>query len=342
MKLSKPKDRDFIETIEGYLFCVVGYLHPADGYTAYLKYIPSQEGLWEREGIRYSRSIPYYQVSQVENTYTWLKENHPEYILKCPVRDIEVSWVPKNKVKKYYHPIDRLEEIKKKRPKDPLENRLIKLVSLLEDSTEIEDSIGVTGSILTGTHNPKFSDLDLTVYGSNESYEVKKALLELKETSKEIKDISSQEKRRWIQNRLNKHGLNKKELARIAEKRWNFGYIDGIYFSIHPTRTDNEITENYGDNMYHRIKEVSGTATISENKESIYLPAVYKIIECKPDRDISEIISFEGLYSSLFDNGEKIEFNGILEEIKGKRLYKRIIIGGAGSPNSNIKWSYSG
>jgi len=194
--MEKPKDRDFVETKEGLVCCVVGYLHPQDQVTAYLKYIPSQDGLWEREGIRYSRSIPYYQVSQVENTYTWLKENHPEYILDCPVRDIEVSWVPKNKVKKYYHPFDRLEEIKKKGPKDPLEERLIKLASLLEDSTGIEGSIGVTGSILTGTHNPKFSDLDLTIYGSNESYEVKKAILELKEASKEIKDISSQEKRR--------------------------------------------------------------------------------------------------------------------------------------------------
>jgi predicted nucleotidyltransferase len=306
-----------------------------------MKYFPSHDGKWEREGVRFSRSIPYYQVSQIENTYQWLKENHPEYILKCPVRDIEISWVPKKKVKKYYHPIYRLDEIKEKGPKDPLEKRLVKLVSLIEESADIEGSLGVTGSILTETHNPKFSDIDLTVYGSNESNRVKKALLELK-TAKKIKSLSSQEKRKWILNRVNKHGLNIKVLKRIADKRWNFGYIDGIYFSIHPTRTDNEIIESYGDNTYNRIGEVSGTATILNNKESIYLPAVYKIIECKPNIEASEITSFEGIYSSLFQNGDVIRFNGILEEVKGKTPYKRIIIGGAGSQDSYIAWDYSG
>ena len=181
IKLSKPKDRDFIETVEGYLFCVVGYLHPPDGYTAYLKYVPAPDGKWERDGVRYSRSIPYYQVSQVENTYQWLINNHPEYILQCPVRGIEVSWVPRNRVKKYYNPRDRLEEIKKKDAKDPLEEKLVKLASLLEDRVGVEGSVGVTGSILTQTHNPEFSYLDINVYVKNESYKLKKAVMDLKE-----------------------------------------------------------------------------------------------------------------------------------------------------------------
>ena len=342
IKLSKPKDRDFVETVEGYLFCVVGYLHPPDGYTAYLKYIPSKDGKWERDGVRYSRSIPYYQVSQIENTYQWLKKTHPEYILQCPVRDIEVSWVPRNRVKKYYSSRDRLEEIKKNGAKDPLEERLLKLTTLLEERAGVEGSLGVTGSILTQTHNPEFSDLDITVFGINESRKVKKALMDLKDEAIEITGISIQEKREWIQNRQNKHGLNKEELDKIADKRWNFGYIDGVYFSVHPTRTDNEITENYGDNTYHRIGEITGTATVSDNSESIYLPAIYKISKCKPNSEISEITSFESIYSSLFEIGDKIEFNGVLEEIKGEDPRHRVLVGGAGSPDSYIKWDHSG
>ena len=342
INISKPKDRDFIETIEGYLFCVVGYLHPPDGYTAYLKYVPSKDGKWERDGVRYSRSIPYYQVSQVENTYQWLKKTHPEYILQCPVRGIEVSWVPRNRVKKYYEPRERIREIKKQGPKDILEEKLMKLVTLLETRAGVEGSIGVTGSILTRTHNPEFSDIDITVYGANESYKVKKAVMELKEESKEINGITIQEKKKWVQNRRSKHGLDQEELLKIAEKRWNYGYIDDVYFSLHPTRTDNEITENYGDNTYHRIGKITGTATVSDNRESIYLPAVYKVSEGKPNRKITEIVSFEGLYGNLFEKGDKIEFNGILEEIKGDNPHLRVIVGGAGSPDSYIKWGHSG
>ena len=71
--MEKPKDKDFIETIEGLLFCVVGYLHPPDRYTAYLKYVPSEGGKWKRGETRYARVLPYYHVSQVENTYGFLR-----------------------------------------------------------------------------------------------------------------------------------------------------------------------------------------------------------------------------------------------------------------------------
>jgi predicted nucleotidyltransferase len=336
----KPKDRDFIESVDGHMFCVVGYLHPPDGYTAYLKYVPSPGGKWERDGIRYSRSIPYYQVSQVENTYDYLKQNHTDYILKCPVRNIEISWVPLTHVKTYFKPRERVSEIKSNGAKDPLEEKMLKLTTILEESAGIEGSIGVTGSILTKTHNPEFSDIDLTVYGQDESFRLKETLNKLKDESEEVNTISEQEKGEWIINRLGKYELDAQDLMRAAEKRWNFGYFDGVYFSIHPIRIDAAIIEDYRDNTYHRVGKVAGTAVISDSSESIYLPALYKITDCEPCTEVSRIISFEGLYGSLFERGEKIDFNGILEEVRGKNPHKRIIIGGAGSPDSYIKWTY--
>jgi len=336
---TKPKDRDFIETTDGLIFCVVGYLHPVDGYTAYLKYIPSKDGKWERDGTRYTRSIPYYQVSQVENTYDWLKKTHPEHILQCPVRNIEVSWVPANKVKTYYRPRERLNNINQNGLNDSLEEKLLRLVELLEETAGVIGSIGVTGSILTRTHNPAFSDIDLTVYGLTESYRLMEALQELKRAGV-IRDVSTQAKKQWVQSKSNRHGLSTDDLMRIAEKRWNYGYFEDTYFSVHPTRLDKEITETYGENTYHRISVTSGTATITNYSESIFLPALYKIQDSEPE--IKEIVSFEGLYGSLFENGDKIEYKGILEKVEGKNPHHRIIVGGAGSPDSYITWSYSG
>ena len=317
----------------------MGYLHPADGYTAYLKYIPSKDGKWERDGTRYKRCIPYYKVSQVENTYDWLKKTHPEHILQCPVRNIEVSWVPDEKVKTYYHPRERLNDIKQIGPKDALEEKLLRLVEILDNIAAVEDSLGVTGSILTRTHNPTFSDIDLTVYGLLESYRLKEAIQELKKTEV-IRDVSKQGKKEWVQSRSNRHGLSTDELMRIAERRWNYGYFEGTYFSVHPTRLDNEITETYGENTYHRHGVNSGIATITDSSESIFLPAVYTIDVSI--HEITEIVSFEGLYGSLFEVGDKIEYKGIHEKVEGKNPHQRIIVGGAGSPDSYIKWSYSG
>jgi len=275
----------------------------------------------------------------VENTYDWLKREHPEHILHCPVRNIEISWVPSSKVKKYYQPKNRLKTIKKNGAKDLLEEKLLRLAKILEETADVEGSLGVTGSILTRTHNPTFSDIDLTVYGLRESYRLIDALTELKKTG-EIRGISERKRGEWVQNRINKHGLSSEDLTSIAEKRWNYGYFEETYFSVHPTRRDNEILETYGENMYNRVGLVSGSAVVTDSSESIFLPAIYAIDD--PNSEITEIVSFEGLYGSLFKAGEEIKYKGILEKVKGKNPHQRIIIGGAGSPDNYIKWGHSG
>ncbi len=275
----------------------------------------------------------------MENTYDWLKIEHPEHILHCPVRNIEISWVPSSKVKKYYQPKNRLNTIKKNGAKDLLEEKLLRLAKILEETTDVEGSLGVTGSILTRTHNPTFSDIDLTVYGLRESYRLIDAIKELKKTG-EIRGISEGERGEWVQNRIYKHGLSSEALIRIAEKRWNYGYFEETYFSVHPTRRDNEILETYGENMYNRVGVVSGSAVVTDSSESIFLPAIYAIEDSNPE--ITEIVSFEGLYGSLFKAGEEIKYKGILEKVEGKNSHQRIIIGGAGSPDSYIKWGHSG
>ena len=332
----KPKDRDFIQTLDNHLFCVVGYLHPPDGYTAYLKYMPSPDGKWGKDGHRYSRTLPFYSVEQVENTYMYLKNEHPQYLLDCPVRNISISWVPKEYVKKYYNPREKLEEIKKRGANDPLEQKLLDLTTLLEETAGVNGSLGITGSILTGTHNPSFSDIDLTVHGNAASRRLMAALRQLKKQTTQVKPVSPGEKQRWVQNRSERFSLSRADLGKIAEKRWNYGYFEDTYFSVHPTRTDEETHEKYGDNTYHRRGPVEGTAGVIEDRDSIYLPAVYGV---EGAEDISEVVSFEGLYGSLFEIGDKIQFKGVLEEVKGKNQQTRVLIGGAGSPDSYIKWA---
>jgi predicted nucleotidyltransferase len=59
----------------------------------------------------------------------------------------------------------------------------------------------------------------------------------------------------------------------------------------------------------------------------------------KNKRKISRIISYEGLYGGVFNEGEKVEFNGNLEHVTGKKEYYQVVIGGAGSKNGYIRWS---
>jgi predicted nucleotidyltransferase len=339
--MEKPKDRDFIETTEGLIFCVIGYLHPPDRYTSYLKYVPESSGKWSKGEARYSRVIPYYHVSQVESTYEYLRKNHPKYMFDCPVRNITISSVPKGNVFRYYKPRDRLEEILEKGPKDKLENTLNELVTILTGLSGLKpNDLGLTGSILTGSHNIEFSDIDLTIYGKKESSILKETIIEMRSEESIIQPFNAAKKMLWSQTRSDRFSISIDELMEFAERRWNYGIFRDTYFSIHPIRTDNEIKERYGDYIYKQICEVTGDARVTNHSESFFLPSKYgvKDVEINAEHgDITEIVSYEGLYSDMFVSGEYIEFKGILEQLKGKETRQRIIIGGSGSTNSYIK-----
>jgi hypothetical protein len=338
--MEKPKDRDFVETHEGLIFCVVGYLHPPDRYTAYLKYFPDPEGRWSRGETRYARTLPYYHVSQVENTYSLLRERYPKYLHSCPVRNITVSSVPSDSVRTYHRPRERLQSILTGGPRDDLEQRLADIVARLTEPSGLETGdIGVTGSILTRSHNPEFSDIDLTVYGQTASRRLKQALTLRR--GEDIKPFDAEKKEEWSRSRSERLPLTYEDLMGFAERRWNYGVFDGTYFSIHPTRTDDEITESYGDNTYSRLEEVKGVGIVSDASESIYLPAIYgledvKLMDSGP-LDVERLVSFEGLFCDMFRLGERVQFRGILERTSGKENYYRAIIGGAGSRPSFIK-----
>lgn len=334
----KPRDRDFIETKDGSLFCVVGYLHPPDKVTAYLKYIPSESGKWARGASHYTRTMDYYHVTQVENTYNYLKKHHPDYIFKDPVRNITVSAVPKKMIKKYYCPRERLLTILED-PKDILEKKLCEITDDLIEYLEIKNNIGVTGSLLTGSHNPTFSDLDITVYGKKNMFNVKQAVADLKKEGV-IRRSSERELNEWCMQRSEKFSLSINDLKKIAVKRWNFGYYKDTYFSFHLIRSDEEIKEEYGDYVYNQLGEIKGNGVVDDVSESMYNPAIYGVRNSsleKIDEHISKIVSFESIYGGLFEVGDFVEFQGILERVQGKKVYNRIVLGGAGSKNSYIK-----
>ena len=340
--MEKPKDRDFIETVEGLLFCVVGYLHPPDRYTAYLKYVPAPDGKWSKGETRYARAIPYYHVSQVEATYTLLRERYPQYLFNCPVRNITVSLVPHESVKTYYRPRSRLHSILAEEAEDALEQRLINLVALLSETSGLRyGDFGVTGSLLTGTHNPEFSDIDLTVYGYKASQRLKQTLIEAKEEGGAIRSYGRERMAEWSRSRSRMFPLSFEELMALAERRWNYGVFQETYFSVHPVRTDGEIKERYGDRVYQQRGVITGTAEISDSWESIYLPAVYNVEDVKTkaavQAEIDEIVSYEGLFCDIFEEDERVEFRGTLEEVSADRNRYRIVIGGAGSGQGYIK-----
>jgi predicted nucleotidyltransferase len=327
----KPKDRDFLRTEEGLFFCVTGYLHPPDRYTAYLKYSPAASGKWHDGETSYHRELPYYHVRNVGETIRYLEQHYPWHVHDCPVRDIRFSMVPHERVAQYYDPQERLREILAD-PHDPLEEEVRGLaMEIVARAGITQHDLGVTGSVLIGLHDPAFSDIDLLVYGLETARLVREALREGKST--QIQRVGGDRVAEWCERIAERFPLTLEEARHVAGRRWQYGFYRQRYFSIHPTRTDAEITERYGDRFYRGRGVARIQATIVEAGEALFQPSIYQVadvevLEGDPiAAQVSEAVSYEGLYRDVVDAGEEVEIRGKLESINDQGY--RLVIGTA-------------
>jgi predicted nucleotidyltransferase len=333
--MRKPKDKDFIETIEGLLFCIVGYLHPPERYTAYLKYRPATQGPWKRYGTFYQRMLQVYSAAETATSNDWLRNNFPEYIKRDEFRGIEFPLIPQNKVIRYYIPEIRLVEILGG-PQDFLETKVVKLVEMIAETSGVSPSnFGITGSILLKIHSQKISDIDLLIYGRENTDRIAKAVRLLQEETR-LETYQTEEIKQWRLRQQKTLGIPKKHYSSLVWPHWKRGRIDGTNFSIHPTRFDDEITLEYGTERYSAIEPIECTASISDSQESMFVPARYSIEDLKfrkkPSsiKEINSVVSFEGVFSSIVQKGDRVQIKGTLEKVENIQtgeVHYQIVIG---------------
>lgn len=340
----KPKDRDFIRTVEGLLFCVVGYLHPPGRYTAYLKYAPASQGRWQRDGVHYHRVLREYSLGSIRETLALLEERYPHYVSYCPVRDMRFSMVPEAFIAEYCVPEVRLQEILAG-PRDPLEEAVAGLAEEIAAGAGISlQALGVTGSILLGIHDPAFSDIDLTVYGLENALRVKAWLLEAAQRSAaagqrpadRVMRLSPEETavlRAAVQ--AIHPTLSADEVAYFVGRRWNYLRFGERMFSVHATRSDEEITETYGERLYRDVGTARIRARVVDVSEALFSPAIYgldDVVVLEGDvRPIRSLISYDRIFADAVDLGAEIEAHGKVERV-GEGEY-RLVLGTTGIPD---------
>lgn len=346
------KDRDFVEDKDGYMFCVVGYVHPPDRVLAYLKYIPSGEKtIWYRKNVGFRRILKYYSSVAVLNSMKLLSEIKPNYIYYDNYFKIKFVGVPKGEIKKHYIPEEKLEEIINKQSRDPLEQDLVELVNYLSEISGIDlKYFGISGSILLNIHNPKYSDIDLMIYGRDNSFK----LLSIIDQVINEGVISLPDRRMlktWSYEVSKHHPLTLKEAMRLyVERKTRLIFKGKRIFSLHPARLDNEILENYGDRVYIPMCLVKIKGKVKDDSDSLFLPATYivddvKIIEGDFEGEIREVTTFEGLYSALLKKGEEFIAYGKVEKVvetKTGKTHYRLVVGSAEAKGKDyikpIRW----
>jgi predicted nucleotidyltransferase len=331
------RDRDYLETEEGFFFTVVGNIHPRDHVIAYLKNIPSKSGKWGRGGRRYKRALKYYTMDCLAETLSFLTEHQPQYIQRLEVEKITFSSVPLNCIRNHYRPEDKLRSLSKRQDLDELQLKTIALVNLLTATGKVPLScLGVTGSILIGIHNPAFSDIDLTVYGQKNSLVVKETMKQLMNRKESpIQRLMNKQLKEWCKKKSELFPLTLEEVYKIYQRRWNRGTFQSTLFSIHPIKVEQENLKEYGDRTFTPLGIIEAKAQVINASEAFFMPGIYRVQDVQirsglKVQGIEEVITYEGLYRDLVYEGEYLLCRGKLEKVedhRDNRFYYRIIIG---------------
>lgn len=331
------RDRDFIRTKEEFFFCVVGPFHPPNRVISYLKYVPAKLGLWGKGKKRFKRVMRTYTIPSLLETFSFLERNYPKYLFRSPFYNITMTAVPHKHLTKHYKPEEKLAQLLQASHLDPLQKKLMRFTSFLTETSEVPSKFfGVTGSILLDIHRPEFSDLDITVYGLKNSLIVKETLTEAYSSSNSaVKRFKGSSLKAWCESKAQRYPLTPNEALRIYERKWNIGFFENTFFSIHPVKLEQEVDEEYGDKTYHPVGPATIHAVVYENSDCLFLPSVYRvrevnIMEGPQVADIEEVVSYESLYDNLAEVGETVVAKGKLERVvdrKTGREHHRILIG---------------
>jgi predicted nucleotidyltransferase len=331
-----PADGDTFVTKDGFILNTFGYEHPADRVFAFLKYIPAEfkalfnvqmlERTWKYGDTQLFRAEKLYTAKNYKTFIEAFRENFPDYLYYCYLRNKELITAPLNLIDRVFVPRDRLAALRKVKKPDKLQKLALELLNMLsaESGVGLED-FGIHGSIALNMHAPE-SDIDFVVYGTENFRIVEETIARLVNTGKLSYIIS-----------------NRLDAARKFQGRYK-----GKIFMYNATRQPQEVKTHYGDARYSSIDPVRFKCTVTNDTEAIYRPATYKITNYQPldapselplDKIPDRVVSNIGCYRNVARQGSEIKVAGQLERvevIKTGAVHYQVVVGTATSEEEYI------
>jgi len=325
----KAREGDLIETVEGLIFDVKGFVHPPDRTIAYLRYVESTGGDRKRGDKTY---IKVYSLKERENI---LKDRYPEYLHYDPVFGDYMQGVPNKRVSRIYEPTKKVSELLKKPRLDHVDMDALEFVPSLRDLSDVQlENMGISGSILVDLHTEK-SDIDVIVYGRENSLSVHAALEEVMEKeSGPIWKYDLMGLKKLYEFRSRDTWMPFEDFIRIERRKFMQGKYKGRDFFMRFLLDWDEVNEKYGDRIYIPSGYAKIKARIIDDSNSIFTPCKYliedvKVLEGTEIPSLKEIVSFRGRFCEQAKRGENIVAQGKVEKVveKDGTEFFRLILG---------------
>jgi len=328
------RDHDYIETPEGWIFCVVSDIHPPNKVCAFLKYIRGNGG-WRRGSEQFLRMVKTYRMDEIAYTLDFLRKEKPEYIHYEDTIKEYFSYIPHTNVKIHYKCEEKACKIIEN-PTNDIEEAASRLMEKITDITGIPyDCLGITGSILAGLYNPR-ADVDLIIYGRDNFWEA----------VNQIPVITSGENISHVRNSfkvslVEKYNISWREAEILSKRLANKGMFNGRYFSVHGVRLLEEIREKYGRIFYEPLGFYTVKLRIIDGKESCFTPALYYVEQINNHTlyrdyglEVKTLTCYDTSFATLFSEGDVIEVYGKVEKVNDLEAgeeYLNVLIGSVSS-----------
>ena len=324
------REGDFIETLEGFIFDVKGLTHPLNRVVAFIRYVPDEYGDRTRNNIRYRK------IYSLSERISFLRENFPNYLVYDPIFNMELNEVSMERIIRFYKPEERLKELNECTSLNSLESDALQLVNLTSGFSGIpSEKFGISGSLLVGLHKAS-SDVDIIVYGIDNSYLVYETLRRLLSSKNNlIKAYDFDGLKKLYAFRV-KDSFSSFEVFVAHERRKMFqGTFQEREFFFRFVKDWDEIKEKYGDFNYAPVGQAKIEGVIIDDSERLLTPCTYRIDNVKflEGRNVSwvkEVVSYRGRFCDQARNGERFVAFGKLEKVSSNtETYHRLLLGGS-------------
>jgi predicted nucleotidyltransferase len=279
------RDRDTIITQEGLSFRVLGYSHPKNAYICDPEYAPAE--IFKSDNPKAFRSKGqhvFYKFYEDEG-WKFIKHNFPQHTIFHEMLRKKVIGVSHSNIAKTRKPREELRRLIDTRQKDELVKAMQTVLEMTTQSSGLSTkNFGLFGSMLHGFHHPRFSDIDLVIYGRKNVTRLYETLQELREDhsfplKNEFETDESVEGKRWkFQN------YDPKEYVLHQRRKMIYQLFDDeesgrtIKTEFEPVKCREEISDAY--DSQERIMQrgwIKMTARVIEDRDAPFIPSIYGI-----------------------------------------------------------------
>jgi len=326
----KLRDRDALITADNIIFRVYGYFHPSDEYVCDPEYASATIYKTKNPRAPRGKKKPTYYKFYADEGLRFVQKKYPHYTIFYEPLQKRLVGVPRAYIAKIRKPDERFQRLITEQPEDDLLEALHNLSALVMSRSGLsEKDFGVFGSLLHGFYHPKFSDIDLIVYGRQKLRELCEALEDLYHEENSLRNEFESEKalegKHWkFVNYSSKEYLwhQRRKMIYALFKRKEGGRV--VKTEFEPVKDWKEICNEYNpDTRVLKKGWIKAIARVTGDQDTPLIPSIYQIevleiLEGPKIENIQRILSFVEEFRMQAKRDEEVCVEGNLEEVVTK------------------------